>query len=193
MSYPRFDESQLGYNDPQQGGGATTEPVARLRPQDNTEADEIAAVFKMRPYRSREAALKLVWAALSGMLGGFLLAQIRETPGLAVNIAIIGGLGITAALVLTTLAVRELTSRLTIDRREIAWSPAWTGFRIVWDAVESWEMTDDYDRPSPIQQLKIYLNGKRVPVLVDTSWMTSASRSTLRRVLTTIAPDKHAY
>ena len=165
--------------------------AADRKPHANDEQGAVSAVFRMRPARIREAALKTAWGLLSGMLGGFLLAQIPDTPGLALNIAVIGGLGIIGALVFFVMSVRELTSRLCIDRTGIAWLPAWAGFRMTWDDIESWEMTDELGLPTNVQQLKLFRYDSKFPTLVDTSWMSIGSRSTLRRVLCEVAREKN--
>lgn len=194
MPFSRINDSQFELNpDDEHGGVAAPEPLSHRRPQTarNDEQGEVSAVFRMRPARIREAALKAAWGLLSGMLGGFLLAQIPDTPGLALNIAVIAGLGIIGAVVLFVMAVREFTSRLMVDRRGIAWLPAWAGFRMNWDDIESWEMTDETGLPSNVQQLKLFRFDSKFPTIVDTSWMSIGSRSTLRRVLCEVAREKN--
>lgn len=163
-------------------------PATRAaRPEAATVAT--SAVFRMAKSRSGAGFMKLATGAASAALGAFLLAEVPKTPGLALNLGIIGGIGIVAAAVLTLLALRDLTGRLAVNENGISLSPGWAGFNLTWKQVSSWQTTDEDELPPQMQQLKLWRRGEVTPIVVDTGWLSVESRGTLRKILHQVAGD----
>ena len=152
-------------------------------------SSKTSAVFRMSSNRTKPGLMKLVWAGISAGLGGFLLAEVPKTPGLALNLAIIGGIGLVASVVLVLLALRDLTGRLIVNEKGIALTPRWAGFNLAWKQVSSWQVTDEDELPPQLQQLKFWRQGEPTPIIVDTSWLCIDSRHTLRKVLRQVAGE----
>jgi len=148
-----------------------------------------SVVFRMSASRSKQGFMKLLWAGVIAGLSVFLLAEMPHTPGLALNLGIIGGIGLIAAAVLTLLAYRDLAGRLSIDEQGIALAPRWAGFQLGWKQVSSWQTTDEDELPPQMQQLKLWPKGNVSPIIVDTSWLSVESRGTLRKVLREVASE----
>lgn len=148
-----------------------------------------SAVFRMSHSRSSAGLVKLGIGAVSAALGVFLLAEVPKTPGLALNLSIIGGIGIVAAAVLTLLAFRDLTGRLSVNEQGISLSPGWAGFNLAWKQVSSWQTTDEDELPPQMQQLKLWRRGEVTPIVIDTGWLAVESRGTLRKILRQVAGD----
>lgn len=148
-----------------------------------------SVVFRMSASRIKPGIMKLFWAGLSAAIGAFLLAEVPKTPGLALNLAIIGGGGLAAAAALLLLAYRDLAGRLTVDEQGIALAPSWAGFNLAWKQVSSWQVTDEDELPPQLQQLKLWRKGEPTPIIVDTSWLGTDSRHTLRKVLRRVAGE----
>lgn len=148
-----------------------------------------SAVFGMSHSRSGAGLVKLGLGTVSACLGAFLFTEVPKTPGLALNLAIIGGIGIVAAVVLALLAYRDLAGRLMVNEQGIALNPRWAGFQLAWKQVSSWQVTDEDELPPQMQQLKLWRKGEAAPIVVDTSWLSVESRGTLRKVLRQVAGE----
>ena len=148
-----------------------------------------SAVFRMAQSRAGAGFVKLGCGLLSAALGVFLFVEVPKTPGLALNLAIIGGMGIIAALVLAMLAYRDFAGRLAVDEQGISLTPRWAGFHLPWKQASSWQTTDEDELPPQMQQLNLWRRGEVTPIVVDTSWLSVESRGTLRKILRQVAGD----
>ncbi|MCE9603405.1 MAG: hypothetical protein K8U03_00715 [Planctomycetia bacterium] len=173
------------------GGIAELEkPASRAGLSDRDESVlGTSATFRMLPQRFKQGSMKLLWAGVSGGLGAFLLAEVPNTPGLALNLAIIGGIGLIAGAVMAALAFRDFTGRLIVDSQGVALTPRWAGFKLAWKQVSSWQVTDEDELPPQMQQLKLWRKGESTPIIVDTSWLCVESRGTLRKILRQVAGE----
>jgi len=197
MSKSNYDRSESTTDDNrfENGVAELEQPTKHAERTASTKRDTLptktSAVFRMASSRSKQGFMKLLWAGVSTGLSVFLLAEMPHTPGLALNLGIIGGIGLVAAAVLTLLADRDLTGRLSIDEQGIALEPRWAGFNFGWKQVSSWQTTDEDELPPQMQQLKLWPKGNVSPIIVDTSWLSVESRGTLRKVLREVAAEDH--
>lgn len=161
-----------------------------LHDRSDNESDsvrEISVVFHMLPARLNQGLVKVLLAGMSGGLGVFMLAEVSNTPGLALNLVIVGGIGITVAVILLALAYRELVGRLTVNEKGIFLDPHLSGFHLTWKEVGSWQITDENELPPQLQQLRLWRHGTTIPIVLDTSWLSVEARGALRQVLRKVA------
>jgi len=171
------------------GGVAELDQPATRAARPDAATVGTSAVFRMAHSRSSAGFIKLGLGIASAGLGAFLLTEVPKTPGLALNLAIIGGIGLFAAAVLTLLAYRDFTGRLAVNEQGISLEPRWPGFNLAWKQVSSWQTTDEDELPPQMQQLKVWRRGEVTPLVVDTGWLSVESRGTLRKILRQVASE----
>jgi hypothetical protein len=120
--------------------GSVRGELHTIRP---TEVDVNATyAFSFLRRRWFGAAGQVLQGTLVASAGYFLLTQIDDTPKLAVQIAIVGGLLALGGLAFIARAVADLTSRLTINRAGIRGRFGLVGLRLSWPEVEKWRVHD---------------------------------------------------
>jgi hypothetical protein len=162
-------------------GAATAEREPRRAGSDHDPSGAATtASFRLPANRASAVGLKAAGAVGLGLLSGFLLAEIPNSPGLTANIVVLGSLGLAGALALCVLACRDAFDRLALDAVGIETGVGPFRRRIEWARVTSWCMTFDDDCPN---QLALYVEQRPFPELLNLDGMSHADHRALRKLV----------
>jgi hypothetical protein len=123
------------------------------------------------------------------VMGVFLLTQISSTPGLAVQLAILGAVCSVGGLALLTKAVGDLFGRLVIDETGIAVRPSITGYSIAWNELSRWDVDLDAEF-SEAHSVRFWTPDSPCAMFLSNSSLTHHDRTQIRRALLAHAADK---
>ncbi|MFO1096313.1 MAG: hypothetical protein U0992_23865 [Planctomycetaceae bacterium] len=132
--------------------------------------------------RWQNGILTVVGAGLMGVSGGFLLSQISATPGLKVQLAILGALLLIGALVMLRKAGTDLFGSIHVDRDGIHMRPTLAGFSVPWNRINRWEVCEDA-QATYLPCLKVWVDGEEHPRSVPNGFLSHQDLHRLRKLL----------
>lgn len=124
-------------------------------------------------------------------MGVFLLTQIGSTPGLVVQLAILGAVCSVGGLALLTKSISDLFGRLVIDETGISVRPSLTGYSIAWNELSRWDVNLDAESPEA-QCVRFWTADSPCAMFLSNSSLSYHDRTEIRRALLAHASDKAA-
>jgi hypothetical protein len=103
--------------------------------------------FPFAPERWLRGVGTCIQASLMIGVAGFLLTQLSSTPGLVVQIVIVGALLIVGGLTLIVRSVGDFFGGLRIDREGIRARLGLTRFELPWSSVRQWRVDENCKMP----------------------------------------------
>lgn len=147
------------------------------------------------PYATRRwlaGFRRVAGAVIVGGTGVFLLIQISSTPGLVIQLAILGALLIACSLFLLGAATTDLLGRFVVDGRGVHQTPAFAGFSIAWKDLQKWEVRDDLPEISALPVIRLWGPQASVSYVVQSGLLSEADRREIRQLLQLLAPLREA-
>lgn len=135
---------------------------------------------------------RVAGAIIVGGTGSFLLMQISSTPGLVIQLAILGMLLIACAIFLLAGAVHDLFGRFIVDGRGVHQRPAFAGFSIGWEELQKWEVREDLPEISALPVIRLWGPQASGSYVVQSGLLSEADRHEIRRLLQLRAPLREA-
>jgi hypothetical protein len=122
--------------------------------------------------------------------GLFLISQIGSTPGLVLQLAILGAGCTVGGLGLIMRSIRDLFGRLVIDEAGIAVRPAIMGYSISWNELSHWEVRTGMDRYPEANSILLWTGDTPCAMFVPNNWLSDQDRTQVARCLRYFAADK---
>lgn len=181
------DAGSLPYPPPSLGG-VRDRDYATARLENLLEEDPCWSHCFPFVMQRRTAGIAMACTAVGLLIcGAFMLSQIPATPGLSMQLAIIGGLLIAGGFWSAASAARDLLGSLTIDDVGVHVRPAPTGFSIRWNDLASWEVKDYASRPWTVPGLIFRTKISTNPLTIPCGLISNEDRERVRQLLRTRA------
>lgn len=152
----------------------------------------LALTFAFSAQRRKAGIAQGLGGAALLTVGAFLLTQITATPGLSMQLAILGSVGIVGGLGLLVRSMGDLYGRLVIDESGIAIRPSITGYSIRWNELDRWEVKFDSAQYPEANSVLFWTPDAPCALFIPNSSLTHQNRVDLRQILQTYAADKEA-
>lgn len=142
------------------------------------------------------AKRRLVTAAYAGqgfamaVAGGFLIANLRVAPQLAVQAAILGGLLVVGGCALVLHSLVGATSHLTVDAIGVRGRFGWSAFDITWPDLRQWWVSDHEDRYAGLVSAQLWPSDDCRATSIPGGFLDRHDRRRLRAVLNRYAPSR---
>jgi len=144
--------------------------------------------FTFARQRWQNGVMSLLGSMAMAATGGFLLSEIPRTPGLKVQMAILGVLLLLGSIALLYRIAIDLFGAVRVDRKGIHVRPAFAGFSAPWKAVQRWEVADDRSS-AYLPCLKVWVDGKEHPHVVPGGMLSHHDLRQLRKLLIVGRPE----
>ena len=132
---------------------------------------------------------KLAQAGLMLTTGVFLMSQASSTPGLVLQIAIVGTLLAIAGVAILAHAWSDFVGALTIDQHELRARLGWSKFAVQWPAVTSWQINDDSANLADLTSVEICTVGSRLPLTLPGGRFNVQDLHRMRRLFLAFAEN----
>ena len=152
----------------------------------------LAQTFAFSAQRRKTGLAQGLGGAALLAVGAFLLTQITATPGLAVQLAILGSVCAVGGLGFLVRSMGDLYGRLVIDESGIAIRPSITGYSIRWNELDRWEVKFDSAQYPEANSVLFWTPDAPCALFIPNSSLTHQNRVDLRQILQTYAADKEA-
>lgn len=152
-----------------------------------------AAATHQFPFSRRRWAMgagKIIQALLMLASGVFLLTQIRATPNLSVQIAIVGGLIAVGGAALAVRSLRDLFGGLTISPDGVQVRFALERYSLSWDQIEKWQVNELAADVAEMPVVSFWTQTDVVRKTIPGCHLTIEDYRHVRQVLAAIAPDR---
>lgn len=138
--------------------------------------------FAFARQRWQNGMTTVIGASIMAISGGFLLSQIPATPGLKVQLAILGAILLIGALAMIRKAATDLLGSIQVDRDGIHMRPVIAGFSAPWSRVSRWEVCEDA-QATYLPCLKVWVEGQEHPHSVPNGFLNDHDLHRLRKLL----------
>jgi hypothetical protein len=152
----------------------------------------LAKTFAFSAQRRKSGLVQGAGGVALLAVGIFLLTQITATPGLAVQLAILGALCTIGGLGFMVRSLGDTFGRLVVDEAGIAIRPSITGYSIRWSELDRWEVKLDSEKYPEANSVLFWTQDTPCALFLTNSSLTQQDRVDLRQILQTYAADKEA-
>lgn len=153
---------------------------------------DLAAEHRFPFVRRRWAvgAGKIIQSCLMIASGVFLLAQIRSTTNLAIQIAIVGGLIAVGGAAIAVRSLRDFFGGVSISPVGVNLRFAIGRYVLPWDEIERWQVSELAAEVAEMPAISFWTKGDVVRKSIPGCHLTVEDYRHARQVLAAIAPDR---